>query len=322
MAKSTRLLKSISRLLLPVILVCLVAGVSASIWLVHEASRPLRPAYLVTPEKYGLLSSRGAQITEETWTNKDGTTARGWLLKGGENAPAVLLLHKYGADRSYVLNLAVKLSEATDFTVLIPDQRGHGQNPPVEKSTFGSSEAEDAASALEYLKGLKTANGGPLVGTVLGVYGVEMGAAAGLTAAAGDPAVKALVLDSIPKDADSVLSSAVVRRFPFAGSLTSSIARFGTTFYFYEKGYASEPACDSAKAAAGRKVLLLAGLDAPEFQDSTSKISKCFPAATAVESKLDLSPSGYSIMSSSLPQSEAYDARVIEFFKSSMLGTH
>src|SRR5687768_1203104 len=105
MAKSIRLLKSFSRLLLPVAVLFVLAAAGASVWLVHETAHPVAAAYLVTPDVYGMLSARGAQVTDETWTNRDGTSARGWLLRGAQDAPAVVLLHKYGANRSYVLNL-------------------------------------------------------------------------------------------------------------------------------------------------------------------------------------------------------------------------
>jgi len=120
MAKTTRLLKSISRLVLPVMILVTLAVGTASIWLVHEMSRPVGSTYLLTPQKYGQLSSRGAQITDENWQNGDNTVARGWLLRGTPNSPAIVVLYKYGANRSHVLNLAVKINEATNCTVLMP----------------------------------------------------------------------------------------------------------------------------------------------------------------------------------------------------------
>jgi hypothetical protein len=66
-----------------------------------------------------------------------------------------------------------------------------------------------------------------------------------------------------------------------------------------------------------RKVLLLAGTDAGDFQSSTTKLSKCFPAGSTIDAKFDLSPSGYSIMNASIEQAEGYDQRVIDFFKQS-----
>ena len=315
MAKIKRLFLSFYRLFLPVVIVLVLALVSGSVWLVHESSQPPIAKYLVTPDKYGMLSSRGAQITEETWQNQDGTAARGWLLRGAEGYPAVILFHKYGADRSHVLNLGVKLNEATNFTVLMPDQRGHGEAPPVMYSTFGSRESLDAATAIGFVRNLKTPMDTPLVGSGIGLYGIEMGATAALSAAAADRNVKTLVIDSVPQDTDAVLSSAIDKRHPFASFVTTKFAAMGTGVYYYDGSYEENPACGQAKSVSGARVLLLAGPDAPDFRESTSKISKCFPAGTPIEAQLDMSPSGYNIMNASIERSEAYDQKVVDFFK-------
>ena len=318
MAKSIRLIKSIYRLLLPVAVLLVISVGAASVWLVHETSHPVAAAYVVTPQVYGMLSARGAQVTDETWSNKDGTPARGWLLRGAQSAPAVVLLHKYGTNRSYVLNLGVKLNEATNFTILMPDQRGHGQDPAVKYTSFGGCEADDTLAAIAYLRGLKTPEQFPLVGKDVGIYGLEMGSLAAIVAAASDDSVKALALDSVPSSADSMLASTVESRFPFGSAVTSKFAQLGTHPYFFEGCFRRDTTCDLAKALSGRKVLLLGGLDAPSFQESTSKLSKCFPANSTVEAKTDLSPSGFSIINASLELSENYDQRVIDFFRQSL----
>ena len=318
MAKSIRLLKSLTRLLLPVVVLLVVAVAGASIWLVHETAHPVKAAYLVTPDTYGMLSARGAQVTDEKWVNKDGTSARGWLLRGAQDAPSVILLHKYGANRSYVLNLGVKLNEATNFTILMPDMRGHGQNPAVEYTSFGGCEADDATAAIEFLRNLKTPEQFPLVGKDVGIYGLEMGSLAAISAAGKDDQIKALVLDSVPQNADSMLASTVETRFPFGSTVTSEFAKLGTRPYFYQGCFKRESSCDMAKSLAGKKVLLLGGLDAPEFQESTSKLGKCFPATSTIDSKTDLSPSGYSIINASIELSESYDQRVIDFFRQAL----
>jgi pimeloyl-ACP methyl ester carboxylesterase len=320
MAKSIRLIKSFSRLLLPVVVLIIAAVATASIWLVHETAHPVSAAYLVTPQIYGMLSARGAQVTEESWVNRDGTPARGWLLRGASEAPAVILLHKYGANRSHVLNLGVKLNEATNFTILMPDQRGHGQNPAVKYTSFGGCESEDTTAAIQFLRNLKTSEQFPQVGRAIGIYGLEMGSSAAIAAATRDETVKALVLDSVPQSANSMLASTVERRFPFGSSVTAKFAQLGTHPYFYEGCFKRETSCEMAKVLAERKVLLLGGLDAPEFQESTAKLGKCFPASTTVETKTDLSPSGYSIINASIELSESYDQRVIDFFRQA-LGT-
>ncbi|CAN5464023.1 hypothetical protein BH18ACI3_BH18ACI3_04340 [soil metagenome] len=318
MAKTKRLFKSFYRLLLPVAVLIFLAVASASVWFAHETSHPANTDYLVTPAKYGLLSSRGSQVTDETWSNRDGTTARGWLLRGAENSPAVVLLHKYGADRSHVLNLGVKLNEATNFTVLMPDQRGHGMNPAVKYTSFGGCESDDTSSAIEFLRGQKSPLQIPLVGREIGIYGLEMGSLAAISAASRDESVKAVVLDSVPKDSDDLIGFVMDKRFPFASSVTSKLAQLGAYPYFYEGCYSRVPVCDSAKMMNNRKTLLLAGLDAPDFQNSTSDLGKCFPASTKTDTKTDLSPSGISMVNASIELSEGYDQRVIDFFKQSL----
>jgi len=130
--------------------------------------------------------------------------------------------------------------------------------------------------------------------------------------------VKALALDSVPQNTDSMLAASVEKRFPFGSFVTAKFAQLGTHPYFYEGCFKRESVCDMAKSLGGRSVLLLGGLDAPEFQESTSKLGKCFPANTSVESKTDLSPSGYSIINASLELSESYDQRVIDFFRQAL----
>ena len=318
MAKYKRLSKSFLRLLLPIVLLLVVATSAASVWLVHETSHPVNMGYVLTPEKYGLLSSRASQVTDEAWQGKDGSKQKGWLLRGLPNMPAVILLHKYGANRSHVLNLGVKLNEATNFTVLMPDQRGHGLNPSVDFTSFGGCESDDTTAAIFYLRNLKTPEQFPQVGKDIGIYGLEMGSLAAIAAAVGDDGVKALALDSVPQSANSMLASTVEKRFPFGSFVTAKFAQLGTGPYFYGGCFKRETSCEMAKLLAGRKVLLLGGIDAPDFQESTAKLDKCFPSTATVESKTDLSPSGYSIINASLELSESYDQRVIDFFRQAL----
>ena len=317
MAKVKRLTKSFLRLLLPVVVLLVVASTAASVWLVHETSHPIHHGYLVTPEKYGLLSSRGAQVTEETWQGHDAVEQKGWLLRGATNMPAVILLHRYGANRSHVLNLGVKLNEATNFTVLMPDLRGHGPDAGDKICTFGGCESEDLTSTVRYVKGLKTPEGFQLIGGGIGIYGLEMGALSALSTAVASPDVKAVALDSVPADSDAMLASVIERRFPFGSSLTGKLGKMGTYAYYFDGCYNRVPACEMAKQLQNRSVLLLAGADAREFQESTSKLSKCLPNSVKLDSKTDLSPSGMGVLNASIETSEAYDQRIIDFFRNS-----
>jgi pimeloyl-ACP methyl ester carboxylesterase len=296
-------------------------GVSAfAFWVVHAVAHPPTHAYLITPAGYNRLSPRGVKATEETWPNDDGTKARGWLLRGAEGAPAVVLLHAYGADRSWLFNLAVKINEATNFTVLCPDLRAHGQNPAVSTTTFGAREGRDAAAALGFLRALKTPQQRALVGKQFGIYGVELGAYAALRSAAragGDAAVGALALDSVPARPDDLMRGLMRDRFGFAGGALFQIARGGARLYFLGK-YEDAPACETAASLGGRRVLLLSGADAGALRASTQELARCFPDAGAVETKTDLPVTGLHASSATGEAGEAYDRLVIDFFQKSL----
>jgi pimeloyl-ACP methyl ester carboxylesterase len=304
--------KKLATALLPLLLIVAVALVGISLWLVAGATSPPRKPYLVTPEKFAQLSDRGLRAVEEKWTNRDGTTARGWLLRGDEGAPALVLLHHYGADRSWLLNLGVKVNEATNMTVLLPDLRGHGMDPPVTWTGFGDVEGADGVAAVEYLRTLQSKQGGPLVGESIGFYGVGLGAYAALAAAAREPRIKALALDSVPASPDEVLAGAVTTATGFDTGLFRLLARVGVRAYF-TGSYENRAACELAAAVRDARILLLSGEDAGALKSSTGQLVGCFSPPSQVTQQLGLPVTGISAASATPEQGEAYDRRVIEF---------
>lgn len=304
--------RRIIRAFLPVILLLALVLVAITGWLVYGATRPPRQEYLVTPERFTQLSGPGLKATEETWANRDGTRARGWLLRGGEGAPAVILLHRYGADRSWLLNLGVKLNETTNFTILWPDLRGHGLNPPVNWTSFGAVETEDTLAALDYLRSLKTSQNRPLVGTAIGLYGVEIGAYTSLQAATRSQEIRALALDSVPGAPNDILNNAVRDRTGMDNQFVHWLARTGMRIYFMG-GYNNAPACAAAASLSDRQVLLLASKDTPQLHNSTVALAHCFPQGASVELQSELPVSGFNLRLATGEQSEVYDRRVIDF---------
>jgi len=313
MGSQRRLIKRLLRTFLPILLVIFIATASVSAWIVYSTTRPPRAKYLITPQSFP--SGPIAKALDVTWSNHDGTQARGWLIKGDEGAPAVILLHRYGADRSWLLNMAVKLNESTGFNVLWPDLRGHGEQPLVKWTLFGAIEGDDVTAAIDYLRALKTSGGKPQTGFV-GVYGVELGAYAAVDAAKRYPEVRALALDSVPASPDQMMQSATDRQIGMNNPLFHFLARWGMKVYGVGK-YQNTSACELARATHNEKILLLAGAANDPWRGSTLALSACF-AGGSVDVKKDLPITGGGLDAATGEQEEAYDRPIIEFFKTAL----
>ena len=311
MSSRSRLAKRLVKAFLPIVLVVLVALVAVAVWIVLGITRPPRAPYLVTPQTFSRVAGPMLKVTEVTWPNHDGTQARGWLIRGAEGSPAVILLHGYGADRSWLLNLAVKLNETTNFTVLWPDLRGHGENPSVNRTLFGAVDGDDATAAIDYLHTLKGTSGKPQMAGRLGVYGIQLGAYAALDAAKRYPEVRALALDSAPASPDDLVRSATSAQTGMNNALLQRLARWGVKVYSLGK-YQSTPSCELAHSLSEVRVLLLTGAEGDPWRKSTLELGKCFNVT--VEVKKDLSLTGISLPTSTGQQEEGYDRPVIEFF--------
>ncbi len=312
MSTKRRVLKRFAKAFLPIVLVILLAVAGTMIWIVRGITRPPRAAYLVTPQTFSKVTGPILNADDVTWNNHDGTRARGWLIRGAEGSHAIILLHRYGADRSWLLNLAVKLNESTNFTVLWPDLRGHGENPLVTWSLFGSIEGDDVTAAIDYLHTLKTAAGKPQVAGPIGVYGAELGAYAALDAARRYPEIRALALDSAPASPDDLIGAVTSAHLAMNNSLLKRLGAWGVRIYSGGK-YQNTPSCDVARSLRDKQVLLLTGEGGEQWQSSTLMLSGCFSGGS-VEIKKDLPLTGLNLPVATGQQEETYDRPVIEFF--------
>ena len=305
-----RLIKSF----LPIVLVIGLAVVGSLSYIVYCVTRPAKRPYVVTPESFSQISGRAIKVTDETWATRDGRRSRGWLLKGAEGAPAVVLLHRYGGDRSWLFNLGVKINETTNFTVLWPDLRGHGVDPPIRWSSLGAREGDDLLASLEFLRTLKSENQKKLVGEMFGIYGVELGAYSALKAATQENQIKVLVLDSVIGSPTELFNTVASSCTGIDNSLVQALSRAALKVYLIG-GSDSRPTCAVAKTISQQaRVLLLSGGDAGQLKDATASLGKCFPVPNNVETRTDLPLSGFSMPSATGEQGEAYDRVVIDFF--------
>ena len=115
---------------------------------------------------------------------------RGWYIAPGEQGPVLILVHGIDANRASdgLLELATGLA-LRGFGILLFDLRGHGESGG-SRVSGGYFERWDVLGAFDYLVGRGVAPGR------IGVLGYSMGAAAALLAAAEEPAIGAVVVDS------------------------------------------------------------------------------------------------------------------------------
>ncbi len=132
----------------------------------------------------------------------DETQIAAWYLPNDESTRAVILVHgrdasKQNAISGNLVKLAASLHEA-GFSVLMIDMRGHGESEG-DRYSFGVYERRDVLGAVDFLLSQGVAPGS------IGVHGLSMGGGAAMGAAAEEPAIGALGLESTFADLNPLI---------------------------------------------------------------------------------------------------------------------
>ena len=138
------------------------------------AVRPPRIAIPLTPESYRL------RVEDVTIRGEDGVKLAGWFLPR-PGAPGIILLHGYPAEKADLLPLAAALEP--HFALLLLDLRYFGRSEG-RVTTLGIRERGDLERAVGFLERRGV--------TRVGVFGLSLGGAVGLLAAAEDPRIRAV----------------------------------------------------------------------------------------------------------------------------------
>ena len=169
-----------------------------SLWSFWLVTRPPKIMSESTPETYDLHFDK-IEIAAP-----DGIKLVGWLIPDAGNrqdAPAIIILHGNGADKSDMLSFAKALHEK--FTVLLMDLRYFGESR-AKFSTLGFKERGDASRAIDFLESRGF--------TKIGVFGFSLGGAIAIMTASEDNRIRAVAayashtdLRSIGRDTYSIL---------------------------------------------------------------------------------------------------------------------
>lgn len=287
--------------------VLVVIGLFAG-WLVHLVTHPKRATETVTPQQYSVLTGSSIAWSEEQWTNPDGSKAIGWFLRGVVGAPAIVLHHGYGRNRSQLLDLGVKLRDQ-GYHVLLPDLRGHGVSP-VSWTSLGEYEAEDVLAAVEFLRQMKTSQGQPLAdASRTGLYGVSLGGYAVLAAAWRDPAINTVIVDGVYDDPRLLTRSLMGEMFSSAGAELDGFLSLGLKCYFPGR-YGQTSIGSAVGKFSGQKVWFISSNAAGVFDRSTRNL---FALASGQKELVTFDYSRIERLDG--PQQATYDDRIISYFR-------
>ena len=306
---------------IPAVLVLALGAFLLDGYVIHRLAHPPKTKLYATPYDFQIILQK-PMWTEEKWKNADGTSAVGWFLiqqKSEKNqqkvtAPAIILSHGYGENRSELLNLSFELWKA-GFHVLVYDLRGHGESP-VTWSGLGTVEADDLVAAYNFIKGLKDEKGQDLVDGRIGLYGVDLGGLASLTASEKIPAVKAIAVDSPCLDVPNYISYRMKTYIGGGGDwanklIDSEVTNRVTDLVVrgYLKKESSGSAIEAVRKATGKRLLFITGKDAGMLQETTRELY-----SKAADQKLLVPLDKTRISRLYDEESSAYDKKIVDFF--------
>ena len=293
------------------------AGVSiyAASQLIYAPQTPLKG----TPADAG-LAYKDVVFPSRT----DHLELRGWFIPGVagkgklSNQETIIVVHGIRANRTDPGMGLLDLSDAlakNGFAVLAFDLRGSGESTSAPTS-LGYYEQRDVLGAVDFLKS------GPMpypdLGRpkAIGGWGVSMGAATLLLAAAQEPAIQAVVSDSAYADVIPILEREIPARSHLPHAFTPGILQAANVMYGIDF-YAVRPESVVARIAP-RPILFIHGADDTYVPPDNMTI-----LAQAAQQAHNAHVQTWSVPKATHAQAfhvagSAYIARVVAFFKASL----
>ena len=213
----------------------------------------------------------------------DGTELKAWWVPGPSSRRTVVMVH--GLNRSRIeMVKRVPFVHSAGWNALLLDLRHHGASGG-EATTFGVKEKDDVEAAARFALARAP---GPLV-----LWGVSLGGAAVVLAAAEDPQVKGVICDSSFRSLDDTVRHhlRLFRGFRWWLRLVPSWPVTDLAIYWMGRRGGFDPAASNVEAAAarlrGRPVLFVANSDDRRMP---KEIAFDFQAAAGPEAEVLIVP--------------------------------
>jgi pimeloyl-ACP methyl ester carboxylesterase len=225
-----------------VLVLNLLASAALAVYLCRPRKKTYLDDYFFTPFETDVPYEPVSLVT------RDNVTLAGWWLAGTGKRVVVGLAGRSGI-KSDLLGVGSRLAKA-GFHVLLFDFRGRGESGRA-KTSMGAVEAIDASAAIDCAAAR-------IPDARIGLIGFSMGATVAVLAAAGDPRIGAVVLDSPYASPARVIRARLKRFFPITRALLVPIlARMWALLLFGQDiGGIDAPSCARRIAVSGALVIV------------------------------------------------------------------
>jgi uncharacterized protein len=310
MARTPRSQRIITGLLIiSGLLAFLYVGVSISLSLII-AYRPPKPI-TKTPSSLGLNYRDVSFLSRE-----DHLLLRGWLIPGilsdGRLTVERTIIQVHGEENNRAMVLDIDaLVVRQGIAVLVFDSRGSGESAPAP-SGGGYFEQRDILGAVDFLRSGSLPY--PELGRphAIGGWGISVGGDALIYAAAQEPAIRAIVIDSSYATLGEYMERAFGPYFIFIPG-----ARF-TSMMFYGIDYASVRPVDVIAKIAPRPIFLIQGAaDTVILPSNMAELAAAASAAPGAQVQTWLVPKAHHVQAYHLDRNTYID-RLVTFFNTGL----
>jgi pimeloyl-ACP methyl ester carboxylesterase len=217
----------------------------------------------VTPASYLLSNCENLNFNDPA-----GGEHEGWLLRGQEGAPVIVLCHGYNSNRAELLSLGTVLEGRNRFNVYVFNFYG-----PKVKSNFSGLGVREAA---DLIAAIKTVTQQPGIDPLrVGLFGVTTGGYAALATAEQSNLVKAVAVDTAYNDPREMFE-AQMDRF-MGGSRALFRTLWGTEFRVLNLSGKAPHIREDLQKLGGMPKLFISGRDTPSLAAVTEDLWKSAP---------------------------------------------
>jgi uncharacterized protein len=255
---------------------------------------PRLPVCCQTPADFGL------HYEDVAFPTSDGLTLHGWYIPG-RNGATILFAHGGGGNRLGVgqLEQAAALAER-GFSVLLFDQRGHGESDGAQISFTGA----DVLAALKYLRTRSDVDPDRI-----GTNGLSLGAINIVHAAVQDRGLKGIILDGLGQSGIADLPPPKT-----ASEFMLALQRAVTFTVLRMRGVVDQPVIESLSRLPPLPTLFISGAG----QDLEREAVRRYFAATGAPKEIWEIPEGsHAYTWAARPQE--YTQRIADFFTQNLL---